>query len=504
MFAMPATVDERNLARCIDAPQSCVFLSTYDEAYATKLLNRVIGERLITALAWSFARGVYAPHNKTIEPIGEHKPASAAIAYMLTVTPAPEVVILYDALDHLPDPRLLRVLRDLASTMRERGGTLVLVDQNTTMPDVLSHIAMPVTLSLPDEAELRQLVKDVAKRVHSQRPTNVRLTQGAMRTIVRNLRGLDRTQAELVLLDAIAEGGGLNDTDVNTVLARKREMLQHGGLLEYVESPVNLDDIAGLNRLKSWLKQRHLGESEEATAFGLTPPRGILMLGVPGSGKSLCAKAVASAWGLPLLRLDPSALYDRYVGESERRLRDALNQAAAMSPIVLWIDEIEKGFASAASQSNDGGLSQRMFGTLLTWMQEHREPVFLIATANNIKALPPELLRKGRFDEIFFVDVPTAEVRKAIFEIHLRKRGCDVKTYEVKRLAAAAEGYTGAEIEQAVVSAMHAAFVHRRRPTMDDLLTAIAGSPPLTVTMREDIAHLRQWAINRCVPADDV
>ncbi|MEM6855440.1 MAG: AAA family ATPase, partial [Planctomycetota bacterium] len=234
----------------------------------------------------------------------------------------------------------------------------------------------------------------------------------------------------------------------------------------------------------------------------LRPPRGMLLLGVPGAGKSLCAKAVASSWQRPLLRLDPSALYDRYIGESERRLRSALEQAEAMSPLVLWIDEIEKGFASAAAQSNDGGLSQRMFGTLLSWMQEHTAPVFIVATANNIDALPPELLRKGRFDEIFFVDLPSATVRKAIFRIHLSRRKLDPQTVDLKQLADASEGYTGAEIEAAIESALFEGFPSRKRPDTQTLIAAIRQSPPLSVTMGEKMHHLRRWAESRTVMAD--
>jgi SpoVK/Ycf46/Vps4 family AAA+-type ATPase len=216
----------------------------------------------------------------------------------------------------------------------------------------------------------------------------------------------------------------------------------------------------------------------------------------------LCAKAIATAWGQPLLRMDVGALYDQYIGESERRLRDAFRQAEMMSPIVLWIDEIEKAFASAASRSSDGGLSQRMFGALLTWMQEHAAPVFLVATANDIEALPPELLRKGRFDEIFFVDLPGSETRKQIFEIHLRKRKRDPGKLDLKVLVELAKGYSGAEIEQSIVSAMHEAFAAKSEITTDLIARALRDSPPLSVTMAERVAELRAWAKNRCVPAD--
>jgi SpoVK/Ycf46/Vps4 family AAA+-type ATPase len=259
-----------------------------------------------------------------------------------------------------------------------------------------------------------------------------------------------------------------------------------------------------MEQFKTWLKQRERAFTSDARGYGLGPPRGVLMLGVPGAGKSLAAKAVATAWHRPLMRLDPSVLYDRYIGESERRLRDALNQAQAMAPVVLWVDEIEKGFASAATHSVDGGLSQRMFGTLLTWMQEHKAAVFLFATANNVSALPAELLRKGRFDEVFFVDLPQPPVRRAIFEIHLKRRGQDPKglRIDLDELAEHSAGRTGSEIEAAVVAALFTAMDSARVLEQADLESALDSSPPLSVTMAEPIAALRRWAKDRCRPAD--
>jgi SpoVK/Ycf46/Vps4 family AAA+-type ATPase len=257
-----------------------------------------------------------------------------------------------------------------------------------------------------------------------------------------------------------------------------------------------------MRRLKRWLRTRSSAFGAEAEAFGLRTPRGVLMLGVQGAGKSLCAKAIATAWGQPLLRLDPGTLYNSYIGQSEANLRRALHQTEAMAPVILWIDEIEKGFASAASQSTDGGLSKRLFGTLLTWMQEHEAPVFVIATANDIEALPPELLRKGRFDEIFFVDLPNAAVRKQIFSIHLTKRNRDPKQFDLARLAKASEGYSGSEIEEAVMTALYEAYADQTELDTDRIVMALENSPPLSVTMAEKIQALRAWADERCVPAD--
>jgi SpoVK/Ycf46/Vps4 family AAA+-type ATPase len=264
-----------------------------------------------------------------------------------------------------------------------------------------------------------------------------------------------------------------------------------------------MDEVGGLKNLKLWLSRREAALSEDGQKAGLDAPRGVLLLGVQGAGKSVAAKAIAAAWQRPLMRLDPGVLYDRYVGESERRLREALRQAEAMAPVVLWVDEIEKGFASAASQSTDGGLSQRMFGTLLTWMQDRTAPVFLVATANNIDALPPELLRKGRFDEIFFIDLPSEETRAEIFRIHLRRRKCDPGSFDIARLSVLSAGYSGAEIEQSVVSGMYAAHAARRAMTTEDLAKALSDSPPLSVTMRERVDALRAWSRGRCANADE-
>jgi SpoVK/Ycf46/Vps4 family AAA+-type ATPase len=279
-------------------------------------------------------------------------------------------------------------------------------------------------------------------------------------------------------------------------------MIQQGGLLEFIETPLNMKQIGGMNNLKKWLEQRKETFNPTAIEFGLEAPKGIFMLGVQGAGKSLCAKAIATAWHQPLLKLDPGILYNSFIGQSEHNLRRALQQIEMMSPAILWIDEIEKGFASAASQSSDGGLSKRLFGTLLTWMQERKAPVFVVATANDIAALPPELLRKGRFDEIFFIDLPKAAVRKEIFRIHLEKRKRDPEKFDLDKLGKASEGFSGAEIEQVILSALHNAFADKKELSTDRILDALKTSPPLSVTLAEKVEHLRQWAQGRCVPAD--
>jgi SpoVK/Ycf46/Vps4 family AAA+-type ATPase len=305
-----------------------------------------------------------------------------------------------------------------------------------------------------------------------------------------------------VVSEVLYEDYVLDRADLPRLVEAKRTRLAATGCLESIVADVSPDEIGGLRNLKRWLNLRHSGFSNRAQEFGLEPPRGILLLGVQGCGKSLCAKVVASAWRMPLVRMDPGVLYQKFVGETEARLREALLQAEAMAPVVFWIDEIEKAFASASSESADGGLSQRMFGTLLTWMQDHRQPIFVIATANDIERLPPELIRKGRFDEIFFVDLPGGEEREAIFAIHFRKRGRDKTAFDMPRLTAASENFTGAEIEQAVVSGLYAAFAEKGECTTEHILAAMVVTRPIAVVMRERVDKLRAWAHARCVMAD--
>ncbi|MAX25221.1 MAG: ATPase [Phycisphaeraceae bacterium] len=494
--------DSERFASYLNARQACILIQTFEELYASEIVLNVAHEKMIPTLAWSASRGVYHPFNPDTKPVAETEHPAAGLFYLLNMSDPPQMVVLHDILDYLPDPKLHRLIRDLYAAFNQTHGTMVFIDHNEAVPETLANVATRFELTLPTEEELEKLVRSWVTREHRERGVKAKVTRSAFDLIIRNLRGLTRSQAERVIMEAIADDNDFADHDVNTIIASKRRMLHQDSLLEYIESPVSLDSIAGVKTLKRWLAMRQKAFNDDAKKFGIDPPRGVLMLGVPGAGKSLCAKAVATASQFPLLRLDPSALYDRYIGESERRLRQALKQAEAMSPIILWIDEIEKGFASAGLQSNDGGLSQRMFGTLLTWMQEHTEPVFLIATANNIEALPPELLRKGRFDEIFFVDLPKAAVRKAIFKIHLNKRHCDPKQFDLEKLAENSDGFTGSEIEQAIISALHEAYAQSRSLNTGDVVTALNQTSPLSVIMGDRLDALRQWAQSRCVMAD--
>jgi AAA+ superfamily predicted ATPase len=499
---MPEINETQRLQRLLAARHPCVFISTYEETDALRLVRDACVEAGIgDVLEWSVSTGL-RDALVAASPVLLNTDHPAAALVTLQGRNDRVVAIMLDAVEHLKDARTMRVLRECIVHFATTGSTLVLIDQATELPPAVRAMATRFELTLPDEPAIEKLVRDAIRTCGVDGKIKVDLNRQELQTIVRNLRGLTPRQARQIIIDAVADDRCLNANDIAAMLVNKRRLLAGDQLLEFVESPVSVDEIGGLRRLKFWLEQRRESLSDEAIEFGIAPPRGVLMLGVQGAGKSLAAKAVATAWQRPLLRMDVGALYDKYIGESERRLREALRQAEHMSPIVLWIDEIEKAFASAAAQSSDGGLSKRMFGTLLTWMQEHTAPVFLIATANDIEALPPELLRKGRFDEIFFVDLPDEDARRTIFSIHLKKRKRDPKQFNLAELSKASAGYSGAEIEQAILSAMHNAFARKVDLSTAVIIEALNNSPPLSVTMAEKVAALREWSEGRCVPAD--
>ncbi len=493
--------DIGRLSQLITGGFACLSIVTYEEQFALEIVRQTALSLDRDVWIWSVGSGV---RDGLIadSPIIADTETPAGGLRNLALTKEGSICITLDLAEHLKAGLAQRAFRDLIQQFEKNGSTLVMIDSQDNVPKVVKSYTRPFEISFPDSEELQSIICKTLRRVHRRKPIEIGITRKGMDTIVRNLRGLTRREAEQIIIDTVVEDRRFDDDDINTVFASKRRMIQRGGLLEYIETPLDLSEIGGMRHLKKWLAQRKSAFSEEAEAFGLRAPRGVLMLGVQGAGKSLCAKAIATAWHQPLLRLDPGVLYASYIGESERNLREALKQTEAMSPVVLWIDEIEKGFASAASQSVDGGLSKRLFGTLLTWMQEHPKPVFVIATANDITALPPELLRKGRFDEIFFVDLPTRAVRKQIFGIHLRKRQRDPEPFDLAALSKASEGYSGAEIEQAVISALHEAYADKSELDTDRILLALKTSPPLSVTMAESVEYLRAWAKDRCVGVD--
>jgi SpoVK/Ycf46/Vps4 family AAA+-type ATPase len=354
-------------------------------------------------------------------------------------------------------------------------------------------------LRLPDASELKAALGAILKSLRKQRPFRIELGPDDLDDLVRSLSGLTLKQIRQLVAYVIFRDGKLCREDIQEILKRKSETLREQGILEFYPPEDNRYELGGFEQLQNWLSRARLGFSERAKAMNLTPPKGIMLVGVQGCGKSLAAKFVARNWNLPLLKLDAGRLYDKYIGESEKNFRKATIQAEAMAPNVLWIDEIEKGFSVAGSSDADGGLGYRLLGFMLTWLQEKKDGVFVVATANNIKALPPELLRKGRFDEIFFVDLPDFDERKQILQIHLKIRKQDSTQFDLDKLARATKGFSGAEIEQMIISALYRILRCQNRLSTEILLLEASATVPLSISRSEEITQLRSWAKERFV-----
>lgn len=408
----------------------------------------------------------------------------------------PGLVLLLDFHPFLDEPVHVRLIKEIAQDYEVRHQKLVFVSHAITLPGELGAFAAAFELSLPSQVELARLVAEEAEvwKLRGDRQ-KISADKRVVTALVNNLGGLTRTDARRLIRNAIRDDGALTASDVTAVAEARYALLGGDGLLSFEFDSAAMADIGGLARLKAWLAER---EPALKSAVAQDRPRGLMLLGVQGSGKSLAAKAVAGSWGLPLLRLDFGVLYNKYFGETERNIRGALGTAAALAPCVLWCDEIEKGLATG---DQDNGTSRRVLGTLLTWMAENDKAVFVVATANDIARLPPELLRKGRMDEVFFVDLPDAATRQEIFAIHLARRGLPPAEFDLGVLADASEGFSGAEIEQAVVAARYAAQARQAAIDTAAVLVQLAATQPLSVVMAEQVAALREWAAGRTVSA---
>src|SRR5437870_4394026 len=379
--------------------------------------------------------------------------------------------------------------------------TLSQVAGDLRVPFFVWPLAARFTLDLPGPDELKSVVRRVVADCGREHRVSMALSPADLDRLVDRLRGFTAFEAERAITRAILRDHTLDATDIDLVVEIKKEMLRKDGVLEYVSPEENLAEVGGFKNLKAWLEKRKKTFAPEARQFGIESPRGILLLGVQGCGKTMVARAVAREWGLPLLKMEPARLYDKYVGEPETNLDKALRMAEQMAPCVLMIDELEKGLSYNPGGDADAGLSKRVFGRLLVWLQDRKAPVCVVATSNDIGQLPPEPTRKGRFDEIFFVDLPNAEERKEIFAVHLRKRKRDPRLFDLTELVAASDGFSGAEIEQAVVAALYTAFSRGVEVTSAILVEELKATKPLSVTRAESITALRDWAHDRTVMA---
>ena len=461
-----------------------VQLLSWEELRAERLIERAAQQLGAPLWSWSLSDGLIGPPG----PQPQTTAPEAALVRLLQQK-EPGLFLLRDLHPHVGAPGVVRLLRDLARVAGGRRQLVVLLGPVPLLPTELAKDLVTIDLPLPDADEVQRLLSQLLK--HQDRP----LAPEQAARFVRGALGLTEEEIKRLFARVLLSGGRFGDEDLRTLIEEKRRIIRHSRYLELWEGGLGVGDVGGMDNLKRWLEQRAAGFTPEARAFGLPEPRGVFLLGVQGCGKSLMAKAVADLWRLPLLRLDVAAVFGGGAVAEGQSLRETIKIAESLAPAVLWIDEIEKGFARDSS----GG---EAFGTFLTWMQEKQKPVFVVSTANDVRHLPPELLRKGRFDEIFFVDLPDATTRSDIFSIHLKRRKLDPTDFDLTSLSQAADGFSGAEIEQAIVASMYEAHAHKVPLSTQHLLDEIGRTRPLSVMMAEKIEELRAWAQERCVPAN--
>lgn len=507
--------NSKKLSNLLKARFPYIYISTYEEERATKFIKSVVSNQAKVkvqreVLVWTQAIGL-----KNKDEVISNTSNPARLIEFIEKYDKDAVFILYDF--HVffgnkqrpADPVIVRSLRDLIPTLKTSNArkNVIFISPELNIPESLQKDIVIYDFPLPN-------LEDIKERLNKMISVNKRidineLTEEDKDKLCKAALGLTMQEAENAFALAMVQDGKLNKDDIGIILEEKMQVIRKTGMLEYIQTDLGIDDIGGLDNLKKWLLKRNNSWSERAKKYCIPAPKGVLVTGIPGCGKSLTAKAMSTIWQLPLLRLDLGKIFSGIVGSSEENMRKAIATVEAVAPAILWVDEIEKGL-NGVSSSNDSGVSSRIFGTFLTWMQEKTAPVFVIATANNISKLPPELLRKGRFDEIFFVDLPTLTEREEIFKVHLAKRLKDkevcanVKANDKKLisdLAQRTEGFIGSEIEQAVISALCDAFFENRALEIDDFDKAIENTVPLSKTQKESILAIREWANVRAVSA---
>ncbi|MES2658853.1 MAG: AAA family ATPase [Verrucomicrobiota bacterium] len=442
--------------------------------------------------AWSSSEGLVDTTESRIHSCPDPLEALQLIEQLFVGKEPRHVVVMRDLQLHLEqtDPMLIRRIKDLLRLAKAGGHALILLGCRLKLPAELDHEITHVNFSLPDTTQLGVVLDGILESNTLKQPAEA-IREGALQSAL----GLTTTEAENAFALSVVETGGI---DHRVIAREKARTLKRNGLVEVIETKPSLADIGGLDLLKEWLDRRSGAFCASAKDYGLPAPKGLLIVGIPGTGKSLTAKATASAFGLPLLRLDMGRVFAGIVGQSESNLRSVIQTAEAIAPCVLWIDEIEKGFSgSQSSGSTDGGTSSRVFGSFLSWMQEKEKPVFVVATANDVSKLPPEFLRKGRFDELFFADLPDSVERCLIWEIVIKRHGRRAGDYDSVVLARASEQFTGAEIDAAFIDAMHEAYADGKEPETKYLIEAIVRTVPLANLMDGQISSLRHWAKGR-------
>lgn len=516
--------DFREISTLLRSRMPLIAIETVEEAKAVRLVDRAAREHDAQCFCWTVAdglahtnfrygsarpAGLFATVEQVEDPNRDATGHRQAIPDTQTLQSALHFIdkragkglyVLFDPHPFLEDPVVARLLREIVLDHPIAERTIVLVAPRIELPAELARHAVRMSLAIPDLQRVRDILRDEVALQKQASGQPVRGETDVMTSLLHQVVGLPEEDVRRLIRNAVRDDGLITAGDLERIARYKQDMLG-GSALEVEMSALGLQDIGGLARLKRWLDQRRPVFTGERSVPGLPAPKGALLLGVQGAGKSMAARVTAGSWRVPLLRLDFAGLYDKFTGETERKLREALRAAEAMAPAVLWIDEIEKGLSTGDSES-DGGISRRLLGSLLTWMAERKSRVFVVATANDISALPPELMRKGRFDEIFFVDLPTSVVRQDILRIHLARRDLAPEAFDLAAVSAATEGFSGAELEQLVVAALYETLAGDATLSNEHLLREAAATRPLSQVMSDKIEALRAWAAERCVPAD--
>jgi len=498
---------DEELKTYIRAGYPVLYVASWEEERLTRVVMRACEEQKLRFLHWTTTFGLVDVNGKAAyPPLKDPDKASSYIpgllAALLNHPGEGTLFLIKDFHPYIKTPLSVRLIRDIVSVFKATRKTLLLLSPIVEIPTELEKDVALLEFGLPDAEALGNILDGFVADIRRDNPSvRIELDDDGRESLIKAMLGLTQTEVENTLARIVVRAHRISAADVTAILGEKEQIIRKSGILEFYASIERFRDIGGLEELKDWLQVRSEGFSERAKAMGLPAPKGILLLGVPGCGKSLSAKAVAAEWAKPLLRFDLGRIYGKYLGESEANLRRAIQVAESVAPCVLWIDEIEKALAGAGGGGGDGGTSQRIFGTLLTWMEEKSSPVFVVTTANNIDGLPPELLRKGRLDEIFFVDLPNKAEREQIFRVHLQKRNRDPVGFDILELVAKSDGFSGAEIEQAVVSALFTAFSAQQELDTAMIVDAMATTVPLSRSMKDAIDALRAWAADRCRPA---
>ena len=504
----------------VNSSTPIVVMETVEEMRALGLVRLACADLNMAVFEWSIADGLVrsgsnvsasrpaatrrasGAENSDSGPIYNTFEPVQALANMEAMT-LEAVFVLKDFHRHMDSPVIIRRLRDVGQKFSANRRTLVLTAPSIQMPPELASLVEYLDLPLPDKQRLREIVHETYTRLAKTYTLQMKLDAPGVDAVAANLRGLTEEEADRAVSQALVSRYAICPETITDVFEAKKELLRRSGMLDFIEVSDSMSSVGGLDNLKGWLAQRRGAWEDSAHDFGLDPARGVIILGVQGCGKSMCARAIAGEWKLPLVKFDTAAVYDKFIGETEKRIQKVFKVAEGLAPCVLWIDELEKVFAGSGpdSASVDAGVSSRILAAFLSWMQDRKAPVFVAATCNNVTALPPELIRKGRFDELFFVDLPNHSERKQIFSIQLTRKKRNPAEFDLDKVAATANGYSGAEIDAAVQTGLYAAFSSKQALSTQLLLDALRTTVPLSTTRAEEIATLREWAKTRAVPA---